>query len=40
MVMAKSDAIVFFGASGDLAYKKIFRLCRPWHGVAILRCRS
>lgn len=24
MVMAKSDAIVFFGASGDLAYKKIF----------------
>lgn len=24
MGMAKSDAIVFFGASGDLAYKKIF----------------
>jgi glucose-6-phosphate 1-dehydrogenase len=24
MDMATSDAIVFFGASGDLAYKKIF----------------
>jgi glucose-6-phosphate 1-dehydrogenase len=24
MVTAKSDAVVFFGASGDLAYKKIF----------------
>ena len=26
----RSDALVFFGATGDLAYKKIFRRCRRW----------
>ncbi len=29
-----SDALVFFGATGDLAYKKIFPRCRRWCGVA------
>jgi len=24
-----SDALVFFGATGDLAYKKIFPRCKP-----------
>jgi len=26
----ESDALVFFGATGDLAYKKIFRRCKRW----------
>ena len=25
-----SDALVFFGMSGDLARKKIFPRCTPW----------
>ena len=28
MAVAESDAFVFFGATGDLAYKKIFPRCR------------
>jgi glucose-6-phosphate 1-dehydrogenase len=28
MAAPESDAFVFFGATGDLAYKKIFSRCR------------
>ena len=30
MNVSRSDALVFFGASGDLAYKKISRHCKRW----------
>jgi len=30
MHVSHSDALVFFGATEDLAYKKIFRRCRRW----------
>jgi hypothetical protein len=30
-----SDALVFFGATGDLAYKKTLRLCRGWSSAGI-----
>ena len=29
------DALVFFGAKGDLAYKKIFPASRAWSAAAI-----
>ena len=35
-----SDALVFFGATGDLAYKKIFPRCRRWPGAVSSRCPS
>ena len=35
-----SDALVFFGATGDLAYKKIFPRCRRWPSAARSTCRS
>ena len=30
MTTEASDAIVFFGATGDLAYKQIFHRCWDW----------
>ncbi len=29
MLIERSDALVFFGATGDLAYKKIFPALKP-----------
>lgn len=39
MAVEQSDAMVFFGAGGDLAYKKIFRRCRPWLDAIAWICR-
>ncbi len=36
----RSDALAFFGATGDLAYKKISRRCMRWRGAAIFNSRS
>jgi len=33
MTPVHSDALVFFGATGDLAYKKFSRRCRQWSNV-------
>jgi len=30
MISSHSDALVFFGATGDLAYKKIFHRSKRW----------
>ena len=35
-----SDALVFFGATGDLAYKKIFPSLQRWRNAVTLTCRS
>ena len=35
----RSDALVFFGATGDLAYKKIFPALQRWCGAASSTCR-
>ena len=40
MPAPRSDALVFFGATGDLAYKKIFPALQPWSGAATSTCRS
>jgi glucose-6-phosphate 1-dehydrogenase len=43
MTSPHSDALVFFGATGDLAYKKIFpalQAISPWDDVAVSRRRT
>ena len=34
-----SDALVFFGATGDLAYKKIFPSLQAWPDAETSTCR-